>query len=91
MENTIQLPDTATSFQALKRVLDLQGYEVNKHQKVLGFGVQDIRLIDVFMISPFLIYVGMQKSLANPIRIGLVGIGVATLLYNGYNYLKNKQ
>jgi hypothetical protein len=51
--------------------------------------VQKVRLIDVFVIAPFLIYVSSNKSLSNPIRLGLFAIGVSTLVYNGHNYLKN--
>lgn len=52
---------------------------------------QNIRLADVFLIGPFLIYVGTRKEISQPIRLGLIGIGIATILYNGSNYLKNKQ
>ena len=51
--------------------------------------VQKVRLIDVFVIAPFLMYVGSNKNLSNPIRIGLWTIGISTLIYNGNNYLKN--
>ena len=50
--------------------------------------VQYIRLIDVFAIAPFLVYVGTDKALPAGIRYGLIGIGIATFLYNGYNYLQ---
>lgn len=51
--------------------------------------VQIVRLADVFLIGPFLIYAGTKKHLAKSIRLGLIGIGVGTILYNGYNYMKN--
>lgn len=51
--------------------------------------VQNVRLVDVFVIAPFLIYVGSNKTLSNPIRFGLWAIGIATLMYNADNYLKN--
>jgi hypothetical protein len=47
-------------------------------------------LLDVFLIGPFLIYVGMNKQLSLPTRVALVTLGVSTILYNGNNYLKNK-
>ena len=51
---------------------------------------QNIRLIDVFIIAPFLIYVAYRnKSLTDWEKIGLYIIGIATLYYNGKNYLKN--
>jgi hypothetical protein len=51
--------------------------------------VQQVRLIDVFVIAPFCIYVASQKTLSNPIRLGLVVLGISTFIYNGNNYLKN--
>jgi hypothetical protein len=51
--------------------------------------VQQVRLIDVFVIAPFCIYVASQKKLSNPIRLGLVVLGISTFIYNGNNYLKN--
>jgi Kef-type K+ transport system membrane component KefB len=50
-----------------------------------------VRLLDVFFIAPFLIYVGSNKSLSTPVRATLWGIGLATLFYNGHHYLKNKK
>ena len=52
---------------------------------------QNIRLADMFLIGPFLIYVGTKKELSQPIKLALIGIGIATIIYNGNNYLKNKQ
>jgi len=52
--------------------------------------VQQIRLVDVFVVAPFCFYVASQKSLSNPIRVGLFVLGLSTLVYNGNNYLKNK-
>lgn len=56
----------------------------------LILSVQQIRLIDVFVVAPFCFYVASQKSLSNPIRVGLFVLGLTTLVYNGNNYLKNK-
>jgi hypothetical protein len=53
--------------------------------------VQQIRLVDVFLVSPFCFYVASQKSLSNPIKVGLFVLGLSTLLYNGNNYLKNRK
>ena len=52
--------------------------------------VQTIRLIDVFAIAPILIYSGTKESmLPKWVKMSLVVIGIATILYNGTNYLKN--
>jgi hypothetical protein len=91
MENKIALPDSYASYESLKDILDKQGYSIYKTPKVAGLTAQDVRLIDVVLIAPFLIYVSLRKELPNPIRITLFGLGVATLLYNGYNYIKNKE
>ena len=52
--------------------------------------VQTVRRIDVFFIGPFMIYVGSKKELSQPVRLTLIGLGAATILYNGLNYIKNK-
>jgi hypothetical protein len=52
---------------------------------------QRIRLLDVFVIAPILVYAGTHKSLPKWLRLSLYGIGVATAYYNGKNYLKNKE
>lgn len=68
-----------------------EGVQISKNDSPLGFDVQTVRLIDVFLIAPFLMYVGTNKSLSTPVRATLWGLGIATLLYNGHHYLKNKQ
>jgi hypothetical protein len=90
MEKKIALPDAYASYDSLKKILDNQGIEINKRDNLFGFNVQDIRLIDVFVLGPFLMYVGMKKELSLPIRLTLLGFGAATIIYNGNNYLKNK-
>jgi hypothetical protein len=91
MEKQIALPDSYSNYDSLKTILQNQGIEINKRNNVLGFNVQDIRLIDVLFIGPFLIYVGTKKELSLPLRLTLIGLGAATIIYNGNNYLKNKQ
>jgi hypothetical protein len=52
---------------------------------------QNIRLLDVFIIAPFLIYVAYRnKNLTDWEKIGLYIIGFATFYYNGKNYLENE-
>ena len=52
---------------------------------------QTIRLLDVFFIGPFMIYVSSKaKGLNNLERFTLYGLGVATIYYNGKNYLESK-
>jgi len=55
-----------------------------------NMNVQQVRLLDVFVIAPFLMYAGSRKELPKNIRLGLWAVGIGTLVYNGYNYLKNE-
>tara|TARA_R110000824_G_scaffold6208_3_gene28637 strand:- start:113 stop:325 length:213 start_codon:yes stop_codon:yes gene_type:complete len=53
---------------------------------------QNIRLLDVFFIAPFLFYVGAKaKGLNQAERYILYAIAFGTLVYNGKNYLINKK
>lgn len=53
---------------------------------------QNVRLLDVFVIGPLMIYGGVTKSnLPKLLRFGLATIGVGTIFYNGRNYLLNKE
>lgn len=90
MEKLIALPDTYSNFDSLKQILDKQNIEINRRDNLFGLNVQDIRLIDVFVIGPFLLYVGNKKELSLPVRLTLLGFGAATIIYNANNYLKNK-
>ena len=52
---------------------------------------QNIRLIDVFVIAPFLFYIGAKaKGLQQWELTAIYVLALATLVYNGRNYLKNK-
>lgn len=52
---------------------------------------QLIRIVDVVLIGPVMIYAATRKSsLSENTKLLLLGFGVATILYNGNNYLKNK-
>lgn len=49
---------------------------------------QAVRLADVFLIGPFLIWVGFQFQLPKTIKIILIALGVLIILYNGYNFIQ---
>ena len=52
---------------------------------------QTVRLIDVFVIGPAMIYIGNRPSdLTDLERFFLVVTGAATIWYNGKNYLDNR-
>lgn len=53
--------------------------------------LQTVRLLDVFMIGPVLIFLGLYlKNIPMWARLILIGIGIGTVLFNGNNYLKYK-
>ena len=53
--------------------------------------VQKVRLLDVFVVAPIMVYAGASKSnLPIWVKTALISIGVATFIYNGNNYLKNR-
>jgi len=53
--------------------------------------VQNIRLLDVFVVAPFLFYVGTSKELSQTLRLGVIVLAMATLIYNGKNYINALQ
>jgi hypothetical protein len=91
MEKQITLPDSYANYDNLKKILENQGIEINRRSNIVGLNVQDIRLIDVFIIAPFLLYVSSKKELSPMVRLTLFTFGSLTLLYNANNYLINKQ
>lgn len=52
------------------------------------YHTQLIRIADVFLIGPILIYASTFKTLPTYMRAVLFVIGIATILYNGNNYIK---
>lgn len=49
---------------------------------------QDVRLVDVFLLGPFMMWAGWEESgLPAWARTVLFVSGVATVYYNGRNYL----
>jgi hypothetical protein len=81
----IALPDSYATYDILKPILAKQGYELRT------MDVQSVRLLDVFVVAPFLFYVGTRKELPQTLRLGLIVLAAATLIYNGKNYLSALQ
>ena len=52
---------------------------------------QLIRLVDVFVLAPYLIYAANRFPMPKIHKQIITTIGVATLIYNGNNYLKNER
>lgn len=51
---------------------------------------QTIRVFDVFVFGPVIMYAGTRKELPMWLRSSLLLIGAGTIIYNGYNYMKAK-
>lgn len=50
---------------------------------------QTVRLIDVFALGPFMIYAALKARGLSPIEQSVLGFsGLATIIYNGANYLE---
>ena len=52
---------------------------------------QFVRLIDVFVLAPTMVYASTFKSLPNYIRLILLVSGISTLVFNGINYVDIKK
>lgn len=52
---------------------------------------QMVRLWDIFIIAPVLVFVGAKYQMPILAKIALIGIGIGTFLYNGYFFLKYKK
>ena len=52
---------------------------------------QIVRLIDVFYVGALLIFVGSKFEMPMVIRIQLIIIGIATILYNGFRFLNQQK
>ena len=85
MIRQIALPDSYATYDVLKEILAKQGYELRT------MDVQKVRLLDVFVVAPFLFYVGTRKELSQTLRLGVIVLAMATLIYNGKNYINALQ
>jgi len=53
---------------------------------------QFIRLYDILLLAPFLLYVGYKaKGIKDWEKWGIYFIGITTILYNGRNFIKNQK
>jgi hypothetical protein len=53
---------------------------------------QTVRLGDVFLLGPLMIWGGIQLRDQYPYRGGWLAVaGAATIFYNGYNYLRLRE
>tara|TARA_Y100000296_G_C5070870_1_gene204819 strand:- start:227 stop:439 length:213 start_codon:yes stop_codon:yes gene_type:complete len=61
------------------------------NQRLSSKRYQAIRLVDVFVLAPTMVYASTFKSLPNYIRLILFVSGICTLVFNGINYLDIKK
>tara|TARA_Y100000361_G_scaffold60274_1_gene52861 strand:+ start:1276 stop:1482 length:207 start_codon:yes stop_codon:yes gene_type:complete len=62
-------------------------------QRLQSDRYQHVRLLDVFVLAPAMVYASTFKQIPDYVRLILFVSGVATLIFNGSNYLdieKNK-
>jgi hypothetical protein len=52
---------------------------------------QAVRLADVWLIGPLMIWAGLQKRRSMLVNYSLIGLGIGTVLYNGRNYLATRK
>jgi hypothetical protein len=48
---------------------------------------QLVRLLDVFVLGPLMIYIAARYKIHEPQRTTLLVSGVLTIIYNGVNYI----
>ena len=51
-----------------------------------GLSVQQVRLLDIYILGPFLVLAGVADRLPSWARLMLVAAGVLTMAYNGARY-----
>lgn len=52
---------------------------------------QDVRLLDVLVIGPALMYLATRERLSHAQRVVLFAVGAATVIYNARNYASTQQ
>ena len=53
---------------------------------------QNVRLIDVFVLGPFMIWAGATRCNFSPLaKAFMVGSGVATIFFNAHNYIEQRK
>ena len=52
---------------------------------------QEVRLADVFLIGPFMVWVALRGRLTDLERLIMGFLGAATIAYNLYNYRRNTE
>lgn len=68
----------------------MNGQEIIVTQQALASDVksQPVRIADVLVFGPLMIYSGLGKATPKWVRTGMVIIGVGTIVYNLVNYFE---
>lgn len=52
---------------------------------------QFIRFLDVFAIGPMMIYSATKQQKSPAMRVGLVVVGLLTIIYNAQNFISSRK
>ena len=58
------------------------------HQRLASPEYQKVRLMDVFILAPAMVYASTYKEIPDLVRLVLFVSGICTLLFNANNYLE---
>lgn len=61
---------------------------MKKNIHLISHEYQNIRLVDVFVLGPAMIWAGTFKALPPVLRIVLIVSGALTMVFNGANYVR---
>lgn len=61
--------------------------EHNVNDRLISDKYQFVRLLDVFVLAPAMVYASTFKQIPNYVRLILFVSGIATLIFNGKNYI----
>lgn len=64
---------------------------INPDQKKQVQKTQGIRLLDVFVLGPIMMYSAMDRKPPKVLRAFLMTVGVGTILYNASNYIEQQK
>jgi hypothetical protein len=77
------LPTTAEKVSPMDLISPDQKKNVQK--------TQGIRLLDVFILGPVMVYSAMDRSPPKILRAFMMAVGVGTILYNASNYMEQQK
>ena len=82
------LPSTS---QSVTRIISPDGQIVDQARYGDVDKAQIIRIVDVMVLGPAMLYAGLGKTLPEGLKTLMVLTGIGTIIYNGYNYFENEK